>query len=353
MMWRYKKLASFEEAQWMKRFDAAETSHVFFHPAVMNVWLKSYEPLRQNELIIVEATCTDGNKALMPLVLWKKGMKHAFMRCIVPVGYSDYDYHDPLFSKRPSAESLQCFWSGLLDFLKPFKADELSIEGIRTSMIDQPELWIEGEICPNLNLQNIHSEEELMNFFSTKLRGDIRRQIRRLNEMGRLWLWEFKKADEVPDELWNRFMEAHTKKWPNAYKAPGFHHHLLEICSADGPVHFSALMLDETPIAWHLGFEWNGVYYYYMPAGNSDYQKQSPVKIHLYFLLCRAIEKGYQLYDHLRGDETYKSGWSDGFTHVNSLVVHSSSVTATIKREVEKAGRCLIKLFPPQQPDKR
>lgn len=44
--------------------------------------------------------------------------------------------------------------------------------------------------------------------------------------------------------------------------------------------------------------------------------------------------------------ETYKSGWSDGFTHVNSLVVHSSSVSATIKREVEKTGRCLIKILP-------
>ena len=343
-MWKYKRLSSFKEALWMDRLQTAEVSHVFFHPILMEAWLKTYELLRQNELIIIEATSKDGNVALLPLVLWEKGWKHAFIRCIVPVGYSDYDYHDPIFMKKPSDKSLQSYWKGLLDFLRFFKVDEINLGGIRTSYVDNRQAWVKGEICPCLNLERIHSEKELMNFFSTKLRGDIRRQIRRLNEMGELKFREFSKEDEVPEELWHQFMVAHSKKWPNAYKAPGFHWNLLKQCSLNGPVHFSTLMLADTPIAWHLGFEFKGIYYYYMPAGNPEYLKQSPVKIHLYYLICRAIAKHYQMYDHLRGDETYKSGWSDNYTYVNSLIQQSNQISAMIKRKTNIICRKLINI---------
>lgn len=51
-MWKYKRLSSFKEALWMERLQTAEVSHVFFHPILMEAWLKTYELLRQNELII-------------------------------------------------------------------------------------------------------------------------------------------------------------------------------------------------------------------------------------------------------------------------------------------------------------
>ena len=76
--------------------------------------------------------------------------------------------------------------------------------------------------------------------------------------------------------------------------------------------------------------------YYYMPAGNPEYQKYSPVKIHLYYLICRAIKKGLVKYDHLRGDETYKSGWADGSIYVNSLRQFNSSLSTNMKRSLLK-----------------
>jgi CelD/BcsL family acetyltransferase involved in cellulose biosynthesis len=170
-----------------------------------------------------------------------------------------------------------------------------------------------------------------MAFLGTKLRGDIRRQIRRLGEMGELRFVEYASVNDVPSGLFELFMEAHRLKWPHAYKAPHFHERLVAACGLNGPIHFSAMMLDDTPIAWHMGFEWQGVYYYYMPAGNPDYLKQSPVKLHLYHLILRAIERGYTLYDHLRCDETYKSGWSDGLQYVNNKTIHSGSVPSKIK----------------------
>lgn len=344
MNWVFRRLTSFEEAQWMKRLDKAEVSHVFFHPVLMKVWLDTYNPIRHNELLIVEATNKDGNVALLPLVIWEKGWKHAFIRSIVAVGYSDYDYHDPIFLREPSKEVLQAYWDGLLEFLKPYKADIIELEGIRTSLTDDGRTWLRGEICPHLQLISIHSEEELMNFFSTKLRGDIRRQIRRLNEIGSLSFKEYASVGEVPTKVFDEFIEFHSQKWPKAYKAPGFHRRLVDQCSKEGPIHFSTLMVGDAVVAWHLGFDFKGTYYYYMPVGHPDFQKFSPVKVHLYYLVCRAIERGYQMYDHLRGDETYKGGWANGSDYVNTLLTESGTFQQGAKKVVLQLKQLAMKV---------
>ena len=42
-----------------------------------------------------------------------KNWKQVFMKSIVSVGYSDYDYHDPLFSKMISDDEKEAFWVDL------------------------------------------------------------------------------------------------------------------------------------------------------------------------------------------------------------------------------------------------
>lgn len=335
-MWNFKTIDSIDDSLWLDHLMKAEVSHVFYHPQLMKAWMDTYRPLRDLTPITIVATNSDGNKALLPLVLWKHNWKQGWVRSIVPVGYSDYDYHDPLFMRKPSEAELETFWTELLCFLKPYKADEVALNDMRTEVTGGAGGWKEGDICPNKNLEGMATEEDLLAFFSTNQRGDIRRQMRRLGEMGELTMREYASADEVPEELWTQFMESHRRKWPNAYKAPGFHRRLLDSCSADGPVHFSALMVGDTAVAWHLGFEFRGVYYYYMPCGNADYQRQSPVKVHLYHLMARAIRKGCQNFDHLRGDEAYKDGWSDGFTHVCSLKEEYPSVGLSAKKSLLK-----------------
>lgn len=98
-----------------------------------------------------------------------------------------------------------------------------------------------------------------------------------------------------------------------------------------GATHFSTLNIEDKPIAWHLGFEYAGIYYYYMPAGDHEYSKYSPTKIHLYYLIKRAIINGLYKYDHLRGEETYKQGWSNGVDLVNSLRLSSNGIGSKIK----------------------
>lgn len=339
-MWKFEIYKDWNEIwaddfqnRWKSLLDISPTSHVFFHPIVAKVWIDTYLPLRALDPLFAWGT-SDSNEVFLPLVLWHRNWKNAFLKSIIPVGYSDYDYHDPLFRNSVSKEELNVFWEDLTSELKKFGADEILIDGISDSCALQSEGWQQGEICPSLNISEMKGEPDLMGFFGTKLRGDIRRQIRRLNEVAPLEFRQYASGKDVSSEVFEAFMDAHRKKWPNAYKAPGFHQNLINKCSFNGPIHFSTLNVGDIIVAWHLGFDFNGVYYYYMPAGNPEYQKFSPVKVHLYYLICRAIERGYSKYDHLRGDETYKSGWADGSQYVHTLRQVGNGFSARVKKSI-------------------
>lgn len=314
----------------------AEESHVFFHPSLIKIWLDTYVVLRHLTPLYVKAT-NGRNEAFLPMVKWRKNWKNAFLTTIVPVGYSDFDYHNPVFKKKPTSQELETFWEALEQYLsKSFSYDEIVIDGITDSFLSQGLQWRQDEICPFLDLTEITSEEKLMAFFGTSLRGDIRRQIRRLNEIGELEYHEFSSWEEIPESTFTDFLHQHAMRWPSAYKAPGFHRNLLREGLKSGVVHFSSLSIGEQEIAWHLGFEYKKTYFYYMPTGNSDFSKYSPTKIHLFYLVRRAIEKGYLVFDHLRGEETYKSGWSNGKQHVNSTKLKNKGGATILKDSILK-----------------
>lgn len=305
--------------------------NVFFQPSIINAWIETYRTIRKTKFFVIHAK-SENNEALIPLALWQRNWKNGFMKSIIPIGYSDYDYHNPLFNKTPNEIEKGSFWNELIDFLKDnVKYDNIIIDGITDSMIDRERNWHRDEICPYLELSNINNESDLMSFFKTSLRGDIRRQIRRLKEIGELEFKEYSSWEEIPPTTFNEFMAQHSRRWPKAYKAPHFHENLLKYGLKSGIVHFSTLSVGGKEIAWHLGFSYRKRYYYYMPAGNQEYFKYSPTKIHLFYLVRRAVEQGYEIYDHLRGEENYKSGWSNGSQYVNSLIVNNSKFSTKIK----------------------
>lgn len=214
--------------------------------------------------------------------------------------------------------------------------DKIVFDGITDALALTTEAcWKKGEICPNLDILKLPEEEALMKFFKISLRGDLRRQIRRLTEeLGELALIEYTSFDEIPPETFETFMHHQRLRWPNAYKAPYFHENLLKSGLKAECVHFSVLMAGNTEVAWHLGFEWNGRYYYYMPAGNQKYLKFSPVKVHLFYLVKRAIDRNLEVFDHLRGEENYKQGWSDGHQYVNTLTIIADNPISKIKNRL-------------------
>ena len=332
--WKFESLTDWNDVwseghlqRWTEHFHKFETLSVFSHPILMRAWVNTYMPLRDMTPIFVWGVSEDGCVAFLPLVRWRKNWKNAFEVHIVPCGYSDFDYHNPIANQEIDAN----YWIELQEYLSAnFSFDHLSIDGI-TDAVAIGEGWSKDEICPYLSLEGISSEDDLFKFLKTSLRGDIRRQIRRLNEIAPLNVKEYHSWEEIPAETFSAFMHHHAMRWPNAYKAPKFHENLLRYGLKEGVVHFSALRVGEVEVAWHLGYEHAGRYFYYMPCGHSDYSKYSPVKIHLFHLIARAAERGYTVFDHLRGEENYKDGWSSGAQHVSSKQIHSQTPSTRMK----------------------
>lgn len=310
------------QSQWLKWAENNVNSHVFFHPALCMAWLETYRTIRKLEPLfcIVDS---DHNHFFLPLVLWRKNWGNAFLKVIIPGGYSDLDYHEPYCIGNSDISERGEVYKYIIDEIeKRFTFDTFEINGILTEVTGNG--WSkEEEVSPFCNLATYNNSEEYLQSLKVSLRGDIRRQIRRIEEIGKLQLVDFKDLPEALGIL-PSFLELHSKRWPKAYKAPGFHENLLRYGLEKNIVHFTTLRVNDKTMSYHLGFRFNHTYYYYMPAIDPQFENLSPGKIHLFMLVDYAIKNEFYIFDHLRGDENYKSGWADALRPLYKFSLQSN-----------------------------
>ena len=294
---------------WEQNFAQNKQNHVFYHPQMIFAWLQTYKTLRTLIPILCIAQKND-NIAFLPLCIWKMNWKNVFLKKLINIGYSDFDYADPHSSFSLTESELNDFWQQFNSQIPQTilrQIDIVNISGITANL--QSEMK-STEQCPYLELSQFQCNiDNLLQSFSTSLRGDIRRQQRRMSEKG---VVEFVVIQDIKDALLQLpiFLHHHTQRWKNAYKAPFFHENILKYTLEKKKSHFSVLLINKEPISWHLGFTFNKTFYYYMPAINMEFEKLSPGKVHLLKLHEWCLEKNYEIFDHLRGDENYKNGWA-------------------------------------------
>lgn len=319
--WTFKIYRSWDEvddppflAQWEGWMEASPDTHVFNHPAMVKAWTDTYRSLQHISPLYVVGE-TEGVTAFMPLVLWRRNWKNAFVRLLVPAGYSDYDYHDPVFTfSGGSGGLLDSFWTTLEKRLLSDSSivfDEADISGFRIR--PSGNAWLEsGDVCPVSDLGRYADYEDFLSALKRSMRHNLQKKMRRLEEQGRLEYRVYDK-NEVSEALSSlpAFLEAHSQRWPNAYKAPGLHEAILSHGIAAGIVHFSELRLDGKVIDWDLGFHYKRRFYYYMSTSpyNDAYVKYSPGRIHLSHLIRDCFTMNVDTFDFLRGDHGYKEEW--------------------------------------------
>ncbi len=321
------------QKQWLNWVETALNSHVFFHPDLCMAWIKTYRPIRDLKPLFCIAKM-GGTTIFLPLVLWKQNWKNAFQNLIVPVGYSDFDYHDPLILSTESLEkTANLFFNELLENLQEkYVFDLIHINGILIK-VKNSSISLEKDIAPYAEIQKFQTSDDFLNSLKSKLRGDIRRQIRRLSEIENLHLINYQ-GKQLSTGTLDVFLSSHIKRWPNAYKAPLFHKNIIEAGLKNGIVHFSELKVGTETISWHLGFQFNKTFFYYMPTVDEKWQKFSPGKIHLFKLVEEAINNKLEIFDHLRGEENYKTGWTNNIQNLYQVNLESSKVTAKIKSKM-------------------
>ncbi|OGV64976.1 MAG: hypothetical protein A3K19_16385 [Lentisphaerae bacterium RIFOXYB12_FULL_65_16] len=319
--WKFECITSWDEVwrpsfveQWLRWLDESPTGHVFFHPALVRAWVETYQPLRDVRPLFLIGEC-DGTTAFLPLVLWRRNWKNAWQRLLVPVGYSDFDYHDPIFAGGGGSGNVAVdFWNAVPEYLQSTVRqgfDQLVIDGVRSPAAGQGLGWTEDGACPWSDLTPFKLPEDFLPSLKKSLRGDLRRQQRRIEEAGGLATITYgtHQTAEVLLEL-PAFLDAHSRRWPNAYKAPHFHENLVRHGLPVGVLSFCMIRIGGEVAAWHLGFSFCKRVYLYMPAMVEQFANLSPGKILMLRLYEHAIAEGKEVFDHLRGAEEYKEDWS-------------------------------------------
>jgi CelD/BcsL family acetyltransferase involved in cellulose biosynthesis len=258
----------------------------------------------------------------------------------VPVGHGDYDYHDPVLSN-VGEDIGDEFWNVYLEQLEQAatgRYDFVAINGIRGTF--NSGRWQSDDVAPFIS---VSSATDVLAQLKRSLRGDIRRQRRRLEEVGMLSLKTFSSSEIDPAlVVLAEFLEAHSTRWPNSFRVPTLHERLVEYGLHAGVAHFSVLNLDGEPISWHLGFNDARRFYWYMPVYKEQYAAFSPGKLHLAAFVETAHATGARTVDLLRGDESYKSDWATGNEALHCTSRWSGSPTSRIRKCLLTTGKPLV-----------
>lgn len=324
--------------QWGRWIEQAPDGHVFFHPAILTAWTDTYRKLQNISPLYCVASCGDIT-VFLPLVLWSRNWKNGFLRVIIPAGNSDYDYHDPIITAPVTDEIMHSFWAMLDEQLfgnPKIKYDEVNLAGIRFP--GNSDGWGNDEqSCPYTDLTDYEAYDRYFASMKRSLRHEMERKKRRLLEFGTLSCRHFKPF-ETSEALCSLpgFLDAHAKRWPNAYKASGLYEAVFSNGISEGLVRFSELRINDEVIDWNIGFQFKNRFYYYMTASPylEQYAKYSPGIMHLSFLIENCFSEGVQIFDFLRGAYRFKGEWTDKDVQLHCYTKQKKGIENRLRNSV-------------------
>jgi CelD/BcsL family acetyltransferase involved in cellulose biosynthesis len=339
--WKFEWLTSWEEiwtsnfvTEWRNWMAVSPNAHVFFEPSIVKAWAITYDKLHTIQPRFLIARSDSGSITFIPLVYRKNNWKNAWLRVLQPVGYSEFDYHDPIVMSN-SIVSDTNFWKVILEEVTTrWKGtlDIVIINGLHYNPRPAIEKLQPAALAPYINLTGFSSIDDFSRSLSRSFRGDIKRQKQRIETQGKLKLHVYGQNEtEKALTTLPLIVEEHNKKWPLSYKAPGFYENLIRNCLQSGSLHMSEVLLDDQPISWHIGFIYKSRYYWYLPVYRSEYSQYSPGKLHLYMCIEEALRKNVIVFDLLKGDEDYKKQWTNKNAALFDLRYNSQNIISLIR----------------------
>jgi len=192
--------------------------------------------------------------------------------------------------------------------------------------------------CPYIPIQG--SWEEYYSKLSKKLRHDISRRKRKFRkEIGEPVFRKCMNDDNLENDF-NIFldlqsMKRRSKGLNEGYKEmekseQEFLYEISQIFKANGWLRLSFLEVNGAAISCDLSFEYDNIYYDYLPAFNPQYRSYSIGIIHQICILKNLFQKGVKEYDFMRGNESYKSDWTSLKRDNEHIIAYDDSFTLDI-----------------------
>ncbi|HEX9757376.1 MAG TPA: GNAT family N-acetyltransferase [Nitrospiria bacterium] len=138
----------------------------------------------------------------------------------------------------------------------------------------------------------------------------------------------------------NSFFEQHISRWkssrtPSQFlneKSRRFFLRLVENLGSNNWLLFSVIRSGGIPLAYHFGFNFNGILTWYTPSFNQVFLKYSPGQVLLKELLDYAIQERMDAFDFTIGSEEYKKRFSNETGRVQSFYIYSNYLDYELER---------------------
>ena len=315
-----------------KDFEKLSTSTPFQSFDWLDHWQKSVgDPLLKITPCIVVIKEDKKVIALLPLGT----RKHLGIHLLEWLGGNNTDYMCPLISKGSNLfiNDFEDIWDKTLEKIKPLdlvfltKQMDFKKKNPFVSLLENKVLMNSYQLILKGNWESFSKES-----LSKKVLADSRRQRKRISELGVLSFNIAKKKEEITEitkimieQKSRRYIE--TRSWDmfSIEEYNNFYLNLEKKLGEIGKIHVSYLSLDNEIIATHWGLLSSDTFYYLMPTHKSEgWEKFSPGKLLLEFLIQWSLDNDLRIFDLTVGDELYKKKWSN---KISPIYEHISAVS--------------------------
>lgn len=172
-----------------------------------------------------------------------------------------------------------------------------------------------GANCPYISFEG--PSKELKSYLNKKYVKKIEFKERKLARQQGAFQYNKVTSEGKIEEVMNVLFQLHCKRWAvtgrfSPYENIEERNRALSLAFGlfqSNLLHLSYLKIGDKIIAVHFGMGDGERFYYYIPAFDTEYNKYSVGQILIYRLMQDVFQEGYQVFDFLRGSESYKYDW--------------------------------------------
>jgi CelD/BcsL family acetyltransferase involved in cellulose biosynthesis len=343
--WRFEWRRSWQQVwdhgfvdRWTRLRDASPSAHVYQSPAIVRAWAETCGGSDKVDPLIGLATGPGGTEVLLPWAVHRVHGRVAARRQLGYVGDDLFGYHDPLVGGLVDSVDWSAFWRAARD-----AASDTHDQAIFRSVdarVAPDDAVPSGDESSVLHLDRGMGFDQLLASCSASHRSDLRRQRRRLADLGEVRLWVATATDGAEALTdWQTFgAPAYRDVWArrttrNTTWRPGFDEFLARVLTegvATGWGHYSALRMNGESIAWHIGLADRGRLYFWIPAFQSSWQSFSPGKVLLAALIEHLARALWRELHFLTGEHAYKLVWRPDRCDLRAVRWHAPGLRGAI-----------------------
>ncbi len=190
--------------------------------------------------------------------------------------------------------------------------------------------------CPYLELPK--SWEAFESSLGPNLRRNLRRYERQLRQQHDVILTDYGPAQL--EEGWRHLQRLHGLRWGDGgvfgkHAMERLHRRFSAWLADRGQLWMLTLDLDDTPAAAWYGFSFGDTHYAYQMGWDTRWKRQSVGTVLMGLMIRRAIERGCRTFDFLRGEETYKTVWTESARTCYEIVVIRAGLRGAVLRGLD------------------